>query len=147
MEKSTSNWSSRIVLSWEPRKGRYRMCIDYRSVNALSIPPLAHPLPNIDEVLNQFSGNSFFHVLDLFQGYHQVALEEESKPLTAFSTRKGLFQYKRMPFGLNSCPTTYQALMEDILGEMVWKTAIVYIDDVIIYGRTYEEAYYRLIGD
>ena len=145
VEKSNSNWSSRIVLSWEPRKMRYRMCIDYRAVNALSVPPLAHPLPNIEEILNQFKGNSFFHVLDLFQGYHQVALEEDSKPLTAFSTRKGLFQYKRMPFGLNSCPTTYQALMEDILGSMVWKTAIVYIDDVIIFGHTYQEAYDRLV--
>lgn len=144
VQPSQSNWSARIVLSREERKNRYRLCIDYRAVNALSAAPSAHPLPNIQEVMDQFRGQKYFHTLDLFQGYHQCLLEEESRPITAFSTKKGLFEYKRMPFGLNSCPTTYQSLMESILGELCWKTAVVYIDDVIVFGRTYEEARERL---
>ena len=144
VQPSSSNWSSRIVLSREERKNRYRLCIDYRAVNSLSIAPLAHPLPNIEEVIDQFREQKFFHTLDLFQGYHQCQLEEESIPVTAFAMKKGLFEYKRMPFGLNSCPTTYQALMESILGELCWKSAVVYIDDLIIFGKTYEEALERL---
>ena len=144
VERSESNWSSRVVLSWEGRKNRWRLCLDYRGVNSLSIPPLAHPLPNIEQLLHQFKGQVYYHTIDLFQGFHQVELDEESKPITAFSTRKGLFQYTRMPFGLSSCPTTYQALMEAVLGDLVWKTAIVYIDDVIVFGRSYNEAFERL---
>ena len=144
VQPSQSSWSARIVLSWEEKKQRWRLCLDYRAANSLSIAPMAHPLPNIEELLHQFRGQVYFHTLDLFQGYHQVQLEEESRQITAFSTRKGLFEYKRMPFGLNSCPTTYQALMESVLGELCWQSAAVYIDDLIIFGRTYEEAYERL---
>ena len=145
VKPSTSNWSSCIVLSWEERKKRYRLCIDYRGVNALLIPPMAHPIPNIEEVIDQFRGQRFFHTLDLYQGYNQVQLSEDSHPITAFSTRKGLFEYTSLPFGLASGPTTYQALMQSILGELCWKVVVVFIDDLIIFGRTYEEALERLI--
>ena len=144
IQPSLSNWSTRIVLSWEPRKNRWRLCLDYRTVNSLSVAPMAHPLPNIEELLDQFRGQVYFHTLDLYQGYHQCQLEEESREITAFATRKGLFEFKRMPFGLNSCPTTYQALMEAILGELCWKSAVAYIDDVIIFGSSYKEAFERL---
>ena len=145
VQASTSNWSSRIVLAWEERKQRWRLCVDYRAVNCLSAAPLAYPLPNIEELLDQFRGQVYFHTLDLFQGYHQVQLEEGSREITAFATRYGLFEFKRMPFGLHSCPTTYQRLMQEVLGDLCWKSAIVYIDDLIIFGRTYEEAFERLM--
>ena len=141
---SSSNWCSRIVLAYQAKKTKPRLCIDYRTVNALSVEPLAHPLPNIEQILDQFRHQSWFHCLDLFQGYHQCELERDSREITAFATRKGLFEFKRMPFGLNSCPTTYQALMESVLGELCWKVAVVYIDDVIIFGTSYEEAKKRL---
>ena len=73
-----------------------------------------------------------------------MSLDEESRSITAFSTRGGLFEFLRLPFGIASAPTTYQALMEDILGDLMYTEAIVYIDDVIIFGRTYEEAKERL---
>ena len=111
--------------------------MDYRAVNSLSVPPMAHPLPNIEEILHQFKGQRWFHTLDLYQGYHQVQLTDESREVTAFATRKGLFEFLRMPFGVSSCPTTYQALMESILGNLNWKIAVVYIDDLIIFGKTY----------
>ena len=145
VQPSTSSWSSRIVLSREERKNRWRLCIDYRTINSLSAAPMAHPLPNIQEVLDQFRDQRFFITLDMYQGYHQIQLEEESRPITAFATRKGLYEYKRMPFGLASCPTTYQAVMQSVLGELVWKGIVVYIDDLIIFGRTYEETRDRLI--
>ena len=141
---SKSNWSARIVLSREERKGRWRLCVDYRAVNSLTVAPLAHPIPNIEEILQQFNNQKYFHTLDLFQGYHQVELEEGSKHITAFATRKGLFEFVRMPFGIAGCPASYQALMEDILGELSWKIAFVYIDDLIVFGKTYEEARDRL---
>ena len=141
---SQSSWSSRIVLSWEERKQRYRLCLDYRQINSLSVAPNAHPLPNIEQLMEQFRGQVYFSVIDLFQGYHQVQLDEESRPITAFATRKGLFEFKRLPFGLNSAPTTYQALMESVLGELHWRCAVVYIDDLIIFASSYTEAFERL---
>ena len=144
IQPSTSAWSSRVVLSWEERKGRWRLCLDYRDVNKRSLAPMAHPLPNIDQLLHQFRGNSWFHVLDLYQGYHQVPLAVESRSITAFATRKGLWEFCRMPFGLSSCPTTYQSLMETVLGQLHWYIAVCYIDDLIIFAKSYEEAKERL---
>lgn len=94
---STSPWASGIVLV-KKKDGTQRFCIDYRQLNNVTIKD-AYPLPRIDESLDQLAGSSWFSCLDLCSGYWQVEVEEEDKPMTAFTTRKGLFEFNVMPFG------------------------------------------------
>ena len=122
-----------------PKKsGELRICVDYRKVNAATCKN-AWPLPRIEDCLNSLSGAKYFCTLDLAQGYHQVPLAEKDKEKTAFSTRTGLKQYTCMPFGLTNSPATFQKLMESILGGLQWNRIVLYLDDVIVYGETFEK--------
>lgn len=92
----------------------YRFCVDYRRLNASTVKD-AYPLPRIDESLEQLSGYSWFSTLDMFSGYWQVELDPADKTKTAFATRRGLFQFRVMPFGLCCAPATFERLVETIL--------------------------------
>ncbi|KAK3102810.1 hypothetical protein FSP39_014067 [Pinctada imbricata] len=137
IEPSTSPWASNIVLV-KKKDGATRICIDYRRLNAVTVKD-AYPLPRIDEFLDQLAGNAWFSTLDLFTGYWQVEVEENDRPKTAFTTRKGLFQFCQMPFGLCSAPATFQRLMETVLAGKQWKICLVYLDDVIVYGKSFSQ--------
>ena len=95
-------------------------------------------MPRIDDFLDQLSGNSWFSTLDLFTGYWQVEVEEGDRPKTAFATRRGLFQFRQKPFGLCTAPATFQRLMETVLAGLQWEICLVYLDDVIVFGKTFE---------
>ena len=136
IEPSTSPWASGIVLV-KKKDGTMRFCIDYRRLNAVTIKD-AYPLPRIDDFLDQLSGNSWFSTLDLFTGYWQVEVEEGDRAKTAFATRRGLFQFRQMPFGLCTAPATFQRLMETVLAGLQWEICLVYLDDVIVFGKTFE---------
>ncbi len=99
----------------------------------------AYPLPRIEECLETLSGASYFCSLDLASGYHQIAMEEESKQKTAFSTRKGLFQYTVMPFGASNSAGTFQRLMEITLAGLQWSKLVLYLDDVLSFSPTVDE--------
>ena len=86
------------------------------------------------------TGSQWFSTLDLASGYNQVAMDPESKHKTAFSTRKGLFQYTVMPFGLANSPSSFERLMEKVLAGLQWERAVLYLDDVICFGKTFTES-------
>ena len=134
---STSPWSSPIVLVSKP-DGSTRFCIDYRKVNLVTKKD-AYPLPRIDDTLNALGGAKYFTTLDLQSGYWQVALEEKSKEVTAFTTSKGHWEFNVLPFGLTNAPATFQRLMDLVLTGLHWSECLVYLDDIIIFGRTFDE--------
>ena len=99
----------------------------------------SYPLPRIDETLDSLGGKKWFCVLDLQSGYWQIGMKPEDMEKTAFSSHIGLFQYNVMPFGLCNAPATFEAMMENMLSDLLWSRCLVYLDDVIVFGTTFNE--------
>jgi hypothetical protein len=137
IEPSISPWASPILLV-KKKTGDWRVCIDYRQVNDVTVKD-AHPLPRIDDTLDALQGNIFFTALDLHSGYWQVAVDEKDKVKTAFTCPQGLFQFKTMPMGLCNASATFQRLMQRVLSGLQWSHLIVYIDDIVVFGKTFSE--------
>ena len=108
IEPSSSPYASALVLV-RKKNGALRVCVDYRGVNKNTVPD-QYPLPRIDELINMIGKSKprIFTPLDLMKGYHQVRMAKDSKPKTAFTCHMGLFQYRRMLFGLTNAPATFQ---------------------------------------
>ncbi|MCG7878904.1 MAG: RNA-directed DNA polymerase, partial [Candidatus Thiodiazotropha endolucinida] len=138
IEPSNSPWAAGVVLV-RKKDNTLRFCVDYRNLNSVTVKD-AYPLPKIDETLDTLSGASWFSTLDLRSGYWQVGLEPKDKEKSAFITRRGLFQFRVLPFGLCNAPATFERLMETVLAGLQWDICLIYIDDVIVYGKTFEEA-------
>ena len=137
IEPSTSPWSSPVVMV--PKKnGELRFCIDYRKLNAVTVRDV-YPLPRIDDFLDHLGGATVFTCLDLKSGYWQIPMGKESQQKTAFVTPDGLYQSKRMPFGLCNGPASFQRTMDEILTGLKWNVCLVYLDDLVICGKTYQE--------
>ena len=94
----------------------------------------------IDETLDSLSEASRFSTLDLHSGYWQVGVDPKDRPKTAFIIRKGLFHFRVLPFGLCNAPATFERLMETVLAGLQWDICLKYINDIIVYGKTFEEA-------
>jgi transposase InsO family protein len=137
IRKSTSPWSSRIVLV-KKKDGKLRFCIDYRGLNKLTKKDV-YPLPRIDDSLAILQKGQYFSTLDLYAGYWQIPLDENSKEKTAFSTDSGLYEFNVMPFGLCNAPATFQRFMDATMAGLKWKTLLVYMDDIIVFSATFNE--------
>ena len=137
IEPSKSPWASPIVLV-EKKDGTLRFCVDYRRLNAATKIEV-FPLPRIDDSLDMLSKSRYFTTLDLDSGFWQVPMEHRSQEKTAFITHSGLYQFRVMPFGLVNAPSTFQRLMESVLAGLSGETCIVYIDDIIVPGATFQE--------
>jgi hypothetical protein len=143
IRRSNSPWSSNIVLA-RRKDGRLRLCTDFRQLNERTIKD-SYALPRVEEILDCLAGSQYFSVLDMKSGYYQVEIAEEHKERTAFTVGPlGFYEYNRLPFGLTNSPATYQRLMQDILGDLHLKTCLIYLDDIIIFARTFEEHLERL---
>ena len=143
IRKSHSPWSSNLVLV-KKKDGSLRLCVDFRMLN-LKTKKDSYALPRIEEILDCLSDNKLFSVIDMRAGYHQVEILEEHKERTAFTVGPlGFFEFNRMPFGLSCSPATYQRLMQECLGDLHLQICCVFIDDIIIFARTYEEHLDRL---
>ncbi len=142
IEPSFSPWSSPIVLV-KKKDGSTRFCVDYRKLN-MATRKDAYPLPRIDDTIDALSGSVFFTTLDMDSSYWQVEMDEKDKDKTAFATHRGLFNFNVMSFGLCNAPSTFERLMERVLSGLHWEICLVYLDDVIVYSKSFSEHVSRL---
>ncbi|XP_056457197.1 uncharacterized protein LOC130391037 [Gadus chalcogrammus] len=140
--ESRSPSASPIVVV-RKKNGSIRICIDYRTLNNRTTPD-QYTMPRIDDALDSLSGSQWFSVLDLRSGYYQIEMAPEDKEKTAFICPLGFYQFERMPQGITGAPATFQRLMEKAVGDMHLLEALVYLDDIIIFGKTLEEHEQRL---
>lgn len=142
IEPSNSPYASRIILV-SKKNGDARMCVDYRHLNSLTRKD-RYPLPLIQDQIDQLKGQKYFSTLDLCSGYHQLWIHPDSRKYTSFVTPFGQYQYKRMPFGLSNAPAAFQRAINQMLGDLRFKYAGEYLDDIICYSETVSEGLDRL---
>ncbi|XP_052673702.1 uncharacterized protein LOC128155864 [Crassostrea angulata] len=135
IEPSSSPYSAPVVIA-RKKDGTNRFCIDYRRLNCATVFD-AEPMPSPESIFSKMTGKKFVSKIDLSKGYWQVPMADESKPLTAFSTPSGLYQFRTMPFGLVNAPATFSRMMRKLLQGM--NGVENFIDDVIVFTDTFEE--------
>jgi hypothetical protein len=132
VEPSSSEWVSEPHLV-KKDDGTYRFCVDFRPLNRITVHD-RYPLPRIDDLLDQLGQSKYFTSLDLASGYWQIPLDERDAHKTAFRTNRGLFQFKRMPFGLSNASSTFQRMANSIFQDLITTgVVLVYLDDILVH--------------
>nr|GEY74758.1 putative reverse transcriptase domain-containing protein [Tanacetum cinerariifolium] len=134
---SSSPWGA-PVLFIKKKDGSFRMCIDYRELNKLTMKN-RYPLLRIDDLFDQLQGSSVYSKIDLRSGYHQLRVRKEDVPKTAFRTRYGHYEFQFMPFSLTNVPAVFVDLMNRVCKPYLDKFVIVFIDDILIYSKNKKE--------
>lgn len=142
IQESHSSYASPILIV-KKKTGEQRLCVDYRALNNKTIKD-RFPLPLIDDQITNLSGNKYFTSLDLASGYYQVPVAQESRPLTAFVTPDGHFEFKRMPFGLANAPAIFQRVINNMLGSKRNEIAMAYLDDILVPSADINQGFTRL---
>ena len=142
IKPSESPWNAPIVVVTK-KSGDIRLCIDYRKLNAITKRPI-FPIPETSQLFDSLHGANYFSSLDLSNAYYQVEMSKKDREKTAFATRRGQYEFQRMPFGLSGAPSTFQRMMTLILKSENWEKCLIYLDDVLVFSRGFEQHMERL---
>jgi len=142
IEPSNSPWSS-LVCKVKKKDDTYWFCIDYRRLNDVTKKD-AFPVPDVKDALDSLRGARYFATIDLLSGYWQLGMTDRAKERSAFCTRRGLFQFTRMPFGLLNAPSSFCRLMHIILKDFLYVLCLCYLDDIVVFANSPEQLIERL---
>jgi hypothetical protein len=137
LQKSTSPYGSMALVVMK-KDGTPRVVIDYRALNEVTVKN-KYPLPLMDELFDRVAGAQFFSTIDLRNGFHQIAIRPEDREKTAFRTRLGHYEYTVLPMGLCNAPGTFMQLMNTVFADMLDKSVLCFLDDILIFSKTEEE--------
>ena len=142
IQPSTSPWAAPLVMV-QKCCGALQMCLYYCHLNVVT-KDVAYPIPHTLDCLDAVAGATLFSMMDITAAYHQIPVAKEDIARTVFITKYGLYEFKTMPFGLKIALQTYQRLMELALSVLQWTACLIYHEDVIVYGKTFDEHLQRL---
>jgi len=142
ISQSLSEYASPLVMVWK-KNGDLRICTDFRLLNAKTVKD-AHPLPHQGDCLAALGGNALFSTMDLTSGFYNIPLHEADRRYTAFTTPMGLYEYNRLPQGLCNSPASFMRMMLSIFGDLNFSSLLCYLDDLLVFAPSEEEALKRL---
>lgn len=137
LQPSHSPYGSMLVIV-KKKDGSPRVCVDYRALNEITVKN-KYPLPLMDELFDRVQGAKYFSSIDLRDGFYQILLREEDRQKTAFRTRFGSYEYTVLPMGLCNAPSTFMQLMNETFRDLLDKSVLSFLDDILIFSKTREE--------